>query len=139
MSPLRALVALLPLAGCIVYDDSGPAPAPVNSAPFVEDAVAGCYWEPAYRDHIWYFEAVVSDPDGPLDVVAVYGDVYDRQGVLIDSFDVLPTSDPYVWFSDWLGSSTWVDCAYPYYTVDIVAYDSFDAWDVLTIVPFLEP
>jgi hypothetical protein len=139
-APLRLFaLALAPLAGCIVYDDTDGPRGPVNYAPFVESAVAGCYWDPGYQDHIWYFESVVSDPDGALDVVAVYADVYDARGDLVDTFDVLPTQDPVLWFSDWLGSSTWVDCGYPHYTVDIVAYDSFDEWDVLTIVPYIEP
>ncbi|MCK6506409.1 hypothetical protein L6R53_24050 [Myxococcota bacterium] len=136
----RAVTALLSLtalsAGCIVYEDPGPpAPGPGNYAPFVEWADAGCYWDGYYADHIWYFEADVTDPDGALDVVAVYADVYDSRGEWVDSFELFPTQDPVYWFSDWLGSSTWLDCGYRGYLVDIVAYDSFDAVDVLTITP----
>ena len=56
-------------------------------------------------------------------------------GTLVESFELFSTDDPYVWFSDWLGSSTWLDCFYQDYTVDIVAYDVLDAIDWLTIVP----
>lgn len=129
---LTALVA----SGCIVYEDGGPPPDPyVNYAPFVEWADAGCYWDDYYRDDIWYFEADVTDPNGALDVVAVYADVYDARGEWADSFELYPTQDPVYWFSDWLGSSTWLDCYYSGYEVDFVAYDSFDAYDVLTIRP----
>ena len=128
-------LATLGLSGCLVYEDGGPPPGPVNGAPYVAWADAGCYYDAGYRDDIWYFEADADDPDGALDVVAVYADVYDARGEWADSFELFPTQDPVYWFSDWLGSSTWLDCGYGGYSVDIVAYDSFDAYDVLTIVP----
>ena len=126
-------------SGCVAYVGPGPEPVPghpVNSAPYVDWADAGCYWDSGYRDDIWYFEAAVSDPDGALDVVAVYADVYDAwSGAWADSFELYPTQDPNYWFSDWLGSTTWLNCDYGGYLVDIVAYDSFDDVDVLTFEP----
>lgn len=134
-SRLLPLLAALVSTGCLVYEEPGPGPGPVNHAPFVEWADAGCYWDGYYADHIWYFEADITDPDGNLDVVAVYADVYDARGEWADSFELYPTQDPVFWFSDWLGSSTWLSCDYGGYVVDIVAYDSFDAYDVLSITP----
>lgn len=131
------LAALLLTSGCIVYEDGGPPPGPGNDAPEVYWADAGCYWDNYYRDDIWYFEAEVDDPDGVYDVVAVYADIYDlRTGRMEDSFELFPTNDPYYWFSDWLGSTTWLDCYYGDYVVDFVAYDSYDAYDVLSVTPF---
>jgi len=134
-----ALVALAS-TGCLVYEDPGPGPGPVhvNSAPLVTWADAGCYWDGAYQDDIWFFEADADDPDGTLDVVAVYADVYDARGEWADSFELFPTQDPLYWFSDWLGSSTWLDCGYPGYQVDLVAYDTSDAYDVRTIAPSID-
>ena len=68
-------------------------------------------------------------------MVAVYADVFDecRGGTLIESFELFPTNDSFVWFSDWLGSSTYLDPFSPCYTVDLVAYDSYDAVDVMTV------
>lgn len=143
-------LALAVSTGCIFIDDDddviytepvpGPGtvvdPGPVNALPFVEDATAGCYWDGYNGDDIWYFDAYVSDPDGVLDVVSVWADVYDDwTGELIQSFELYPTDDPYYWYSDWLASSTWLDCYYDMYSVDIVAYDSFDEWDAVTVWP----
>lgn len=144
-SPLAHLVPVLALAattGCIVYEDDGPdpyepPPPAVNAAPYVIGADAGCFYDGYYDDDIWYFEADADDPDGPLDVVAVYADVYDqRTGEWQDSFELYPTDDPVYWFSDWLGSTTWLDCWYGGYVVDIVAYDSFDAYDIVSVRPW---
>lgn len=132
-----ALSALLLTTGCVIYEDGGPHPGPSNVAPVVIWADAGCYWDNYYYDDIWYFEAEADDGDGVYDVVAVYADVYDAwTGRLEDSFELYPTNDPYYWFSDWLGSTTWLDCGYGGYVVDFVAYDSYDAYDVLTVEPW---
>ncbi len=131
-------------SGCVVYTDDDddvvvpPQPA-VNYAPVVTWADGGCYWDGYYRDHIWWFEADVDDPNSPYDVVAVYADVYDSySGTWVDSFELYPTEDPYYWFSDWLGSSTWLDCSYGGYVIDIVGYDAFDAQGVGTFYPVTE-
>lgn len=132
-----AIAALVLSTGCIVYEDG--APGPVNRAPFVYDGEAGCYWDNYFADDVWYFEAEADDPDGVLDVVEVYADVWDeRTGDWVDSFELFPTRDPYYWWSDWLGSTTWLVCGYDGYLVDLVAYDSFGAYDILTVVPTVD-
>jgi hypothetical protein len=141
---MRALIPFAALAlalaqGCIIYDHDvqvdDPPPAPVNYAPTVVDAVAGCYWDRSYHDDIWYFEADVDDRNGVYDVVSVWADVYDEWsgGVYIESFELYPTNDPYTWFSDWLGSSTYLDCLYDGYTVDFVAYDALESAGAATV------
>ena len=142
--PALALATLT--TGCIVYEsdyrdvpDRRAPPAAINYAPEILDADAGCYFDRAYRDDIWMFDAIVDDPNGPLDVVAVWADVYDEwDGTLVESFELFPTDDPYYWFSDWLGSTTWLACGYDLYSVDIVAYDTLDAVDAITIIPWWE-
>ena len=63
-------------------------------------------------------------------------DVYDEfDGTLVESFELYETNEPGIYFSDWLGRSTWLDCGYPDYTVDIVVYDTFEDFDVLTLFP----
>lgn len=144
MHKASALIALAALAtsGCVVYSDDGPSDVIVvepggNVAPYILSADAGCYYDGAYRDDIWYFEADVDDGNGPLDVAAVYADVYDSYtGAWVETFELYPTNDPYIWFSDWLGGTTYLDCFYRGYEVDIVAYDSFDAFDAITIIPY---
>ncbi len=137
------------LTGCVVYSDdydepdtvivyedtAPPPPAPVNVAPVVLAGDAGVYWDDYYYDDVWYFEAEVDDLDSPYDVVSVWADVYDenRGGQYVESFELYPTDDPYYWYSDWLGSSTYLDPFYDGYTVDIVAYDSYDEFDYVTI------
>ncbi len=146
LAPLAALVlpVLSSTTGCVVYSYDTVEEEPVytdviivedNYSPIVLDGYAFVYWDHTYRDDIWEFEAVVDDPDSPYDVVMVFADVYDecRGGSLVESFELYPTNDPYVWFSDWLGSSTWLDPFNDCYTVDLVAYDSYDAIDVLTV------
>ncbi|TVQ92770.1 MAG: hypothetical protein EA397_06335 [Deltaproteobacteria bacterium] len=142
---LPALALATIASGCIVYESDyrdqpvrRAPPAVVNYAPEILDADAGCYFDRTYRDDIWVFDAIVDDPNGPEDVIAVWADVYDEwDGSLVESFELFPTQhDPYHWFSDWLGSTTWLICGYDLYTVDIVAYDQLDAIDVLTIMPW---
>ena len=139
MRSLPLFAALLPLAlagGCVIHDHGDPEPVPVeyNAPPYIEDVAAGCYWDDVAFDDIWYFEADVSDPNGVYDVVSVWADVYDEfDGTLVQSFELYPSDDPYFWFSDWYGSSTPMVCGYPDYTVDIVAYDSYDDYDVVTV------
>ena len=149
MNKLIALagVAIFGLSGCVVYADDydhdhdvvvvqdTPPPPVLNYSPVVLSADAGVYWDDYYYDDIWYFEAEVDDADSPYDVVSVWADVYDeyRGGVLLESFELYPTDDPFIWYSDWLGSTTYLDPFYSGYTVDIVAYDTFDDFDYLTL------
>jgi len=141
MPRLLAVAALLAAAtGCIIIDD-GPDTVVVddpvyNRAPRVRDAWATCAYDTRYRDDILTLEAIVDDPDGWRDVMSVWADVYDDwTGDLVQSFELYPTDDPNFWFSDWLVSTTWIDCWYGYYSVDFVAYDSYDAFDVYTTWP----
>lgn len=139
---LLALVGLAPLAACYVesntpvYYEEEVIVVEQNVPPYVNWAQGGCYFDGYYYDDIWYFEADVDDANSPYDVTFVYADVYDDYtGAMIDTFELYPTDNPYIWFSDWLGSTTYLDCAYGGYSVDIVAYDSYDAIDVITIYP----
>ncbi len=133
-----AILALGFSTGCVVNidDNDGPPYDGTNSAPIVEWGAGGCYWDGYYYDDIWWFEADVSDYDGLADVSVVYADVYDRAtGYWVDSFELYPTSSAATWFSDWLGASTYLDCGYGGYEVDLVAYDVFDAFGAITIIP----
>lgn len=142
---MRNALAMLTLmaSGCMYYGDVGPGPAPgpgpgpvtvVNYAPVVLDGAAYVYWDDYYYDDIWSFEAVVDDPDGLGDVISVFADVYDDfSGQRIETLELLPSyDDPTFWYSDWYGSSLYLD-PYGYYTVDIIVYDSFDDFGVLTV------
>jgi len=107
---------------------------PVNSTPEVYDGYAGVYWDSWADDDVWVFEAEVDDPDGVYDVVEVWADVYDEySGTLADYFPLENTSDPYFWSTEWFNSDTYLDPFYDGYTVDLVAYDEFGDYDVLTI------
>ncbi|MBN2798931.1 MAG: hypothetical protein JXX28_07260 [Deltaproteobacteria bacterium] len=147
MNKLLSIALLALTSGCIVVDADGTSyepyetyePAPVyNASPELLYAEAGVYWDSYNRDDIWYFEADVDDLDGPRDVVEVWADVYDAfdGGLYIESFELFPTSDPWIWYSDWLGYSTWLDPYYHGYAVDFVVYDSFDEADYITVVPY---
>jgi hypothetical protein len=132
---LTLVAALLALPGCYVYtDDPGPA-APHNAAPAFTYADAGCYPDDYYRDFVWYFDSDVTDPDGANDVSEVYADVYDSyNGEWVDGFD-LYREDGVTWYSAWVGSTTYLDCTYPDYVVDLTAVDIFGASDVATVDP----
>ena len=140
-----ALSALL-LPACIVYvEEDGSAefevdPPAENVAPTIEDAAAGCYWSPAYKDYIWWFEATIWDANGLRDVEVVYADVYEYgTGEWVDTFELYDeTDDPMIWFSDWLEYSTWLDCSYGDYFVDITVFDSEDAYDFTQVLPDTE-
>lgn len=139
MNKLFTMVALSAalLPGCVVHSyDNEPdvVYVPENRRPEVIDAAAGVFWDSRDRDDIWYFDAVVDDPDHVSDVVSVWADVYDeRTNVRIETFELYPTNDPYVWYAEFYGSTTRLDPFYRNYTVDIVAYDSYDDWDALTV------
>lgn len=134
-----ALALFVALPACVIVDD-GPHPDPyVNYAPVINAAEAGCYWDTYYGDNIWYFSADADDPNGVYDVISVWADVYDGpSGAWVDSFELYADpQDPYIWFSDWLGSTTYLNCGYPNYEVDIVAYDSYEDYDVVTVLPYI--
>lgn len=135
-------LTVLPLAtlvGCVV--EVGPDPAPVqNFIPYVDFADSGCYWDNPNRDHVWYFEADVSDGNGAYDVVEVWADVYDGQGFYLESFRLFrETPSPSYWFSDWLQTYSLLDCGWSDYTIDIVAYDALGEFDLTTIRPYQTP
>ena len=147
---LLTALTILPLstACTITVDDTGtshghthnPTTSYSESAPFIEWADSGCYWDSYYGDYIWWFEADVTDADGMFDVAEVYADVYDDYwGEWVDTFELLQESpNPDNWFSDWMQFSTWLDCGYTGYTVEFVAYDFDDNMDVLDVIPYIE-
>ncbi|MSP57103.1 MAG: hypothetical protein EXR69_16120 [Myxococcales bacterium] len=132
------------LPGCVVY--TSPHHKAANSAPSITYADAGCYWDAAsgnnpdgYNDYVWWFEADVYDDDsgddGGDDVMMVYADVYDEYtGEWVDGFDLLPDGGV-TWFSAWVGSSTYLDCSWPGYVVDITAIDYADDMDIVSVYP----
>ena len=132
----RIALTALPLAGCLYYEADPPAPGPRNDgAPLFVYADAGCYPDEYYHDFVWYFDADVDDPDGAIDVVAVYADVYDTwDGSWVDGFELYPENG-LTWFSAWIGDTTWLNCDYPGYVVDLTAIDSWDADTVATVSP----
>lgn len=127
------------LSGCVVHsydvdDDRDVVVVPANYAPQVIDADAGVFYDAYARDDVWYFDAAVDDPDNVYDVVSVWADVYDeRSGALVESFELYPTDDPFIWYAEYLGRTTWLDPYYRNYSVDIVAYDTYDTYDVYTV------
>lgn len=131
----RALtvLALAPLAACIVYET--PSGEPVNPPPYFTYADAGCYADDVYRDFVWYFDVDAQDAAGDWDVVEVYADVFDTwDGAWIDGFELFHEQGP-TWYSAWVGSSTWLDCRYDGYVVDFTAVDSLGQIDVVSVVP----
>lgn len=140
---LTALLATSLTSGCVIYtddDDNDYTPPPqqdVNYAPLIGFAEAGCYWDNYNGDFIWYFDSHVFDDDGWRDIRSVHADVYDAYGDWVDSFELYrETPDPDVWFSDWLQYSTYLDCYYGGYTVDFVAYDQYEAYDIVSTQPY---
>jgi hypothetical protein len=132
LAPLAFALAVLP--GCFVYADE-PARPPLNASPLITYADAGCEPDDYYHDFVWYFDADVDDADGPADVDQVYVDVYDSyDGTWVDGFDLYPDQG-ITWYSDWVGSSTYLDCTYPDYVVDFTAVDIFGATDVVSVDP----
>lgn len=132
------LLLLLSSTACIVYESPGNfggGPVVTNVPPYVEGGNAYVAYDPFYGDYIWSFEAWVSDADGVYDVVSVWADVYDEWsgGRLVESFELYPSNDPYFWYSDWYGYTTYLDPFWNGYTVDLVAYDSYDAYDWITV------
>jgi hypothetical protein len=133
-----AAAAVLTLSGCVVHTSDRVDQVVVvdNYIPEILDAEAGVFWDAGARDDVWYFDATVDDFDGPGDVVQVWADVYDDvTGLPVDSYPLDPTVDLEFWTLELYGSTTVLDPFYPYYSVDIVAYDSFDDYDIITVLP----
>jgi hypothetical protein len=147
VTPLVLAFAALAAQGCTVYSyDTVEDPyytdvyyetevVYYNAAPVVLDAQAGVFFDDRAYDDVWYFDALVDDADGPYDIIGVWADVYDecRGGALVESFELYPTNDPYVWYSEWAGRTTFLDPFHDCYTVDFVAYDTFEAFDFMTV------
>ena len=133
-------MALISLSACIVVDDDdNNNPPPQNYPPTVVAGEAGCYYDDYNHDFIWYFTAEVHDPNGPGDVMMVWGDVYDAYGNPVDSFELYPEGQsPEIWFSDWLQYSTYLDCYYGGYVVDLVAYDYTESYHAISVYPYTE-
>lgn len=133
--PLALAAAAAMLPACIVYEDDVHQPAG-NAAPWIEYAYAECYWDPAYADYVWWFEADVDDPDGASDVESVWADVYYiDDGALADGGFELVWYDGITYDSAWVGASTYLDCTWPGYFVEITAYDYAGAYDVVSVDP----
>lgn len=133
MKPLTvASLFFSSITGCLVVPTEGSGG---NAAPYVTSADAFVSFDPYYGDDIWTFEAWVDDPDGPLDIVGVWADVYDdlAGGQYIESFDLLPTNDARYWWSEWLGSSTHLDPYWYGYSADVFVNDAEGRSDVLTV------
>jgi hypothetical protein len=139
-----AALAVFLLPACVIYVDDDHHGSDYtydetpgeNVAPEIEEAAAGCYWSPAYNDYIWWFAATIWDANGFGDVQVVYADVYEYgTGEWVDSFEMYDeTDDPMIWYSDWLEYSTWLDCSYGDYFVDITVFDEDDAWDFTQVL-----
>lgn len=122
------------LTGCTVYTDSDVGPH--NASPWFNFAESGCFWDGHYGDDIWYFYADADDPNGPMDVVEVYADVYDSwDGAWIDGFELVPLN-AYEWYSEFPAHNTWLDCFYRGYDVVFTAVDSFGASATLSVMPY---
>lgn len=126
------------LTACVVYADDGSYTTPggtvvvTNAPPYVIDSAAWVYYDPYYADDIWALEAWVDDPNGIGDVLGVWADVYDGP-VLVETFELYPTDDPSYWYSDWLGSTSYLDPFYPNYQVDFVVYDVYEDFGYQTV------
>lgn len=146
---LATALAALSTAACEPYYNdpyggpSAPPPGPpppshVNVAPYVVAADAGVFYDAMIREDIWYFDASVDDADGPLDVTDVWAYVYDDYlgGGPIASFELLPTRDATGWYAEYAAFDIGLDPFYPYYTVEIVAIDSYGAEDAVSLAPY---
>ena len=108
----------------------------VEEAPFIEWADAGCFWSSFEGDFLWWFQADVFDANGFEDVSAVYADVLDWNGQWVDSFELYQDyNQQLTWYSDWRELSTWLDCRYPDYLIEFVAYDWLGGVDAIDVVP----
>lgn len=132
-----SLAVLLMASSChVTFDDTWP-DWTWNWDPIVLDGAAGCEWDAPSHGYVWYFEAEVDDLDGYDDIWGVEAHVYDdwRGGRLVDSFELGRTADPWFWYAEWPEHTTRLDCHYAGYSVDLVVWDTYDGYDLLTIVP----
>ncbi len=115
--------------GCVIY----PAPE-TNVAPVVLEADVLCTVGEFTEGDVWEFAALVDDERGPLEVVAVDAWTWDvTTGEDLLYFPLFPTNDAFVWASAWIVEDEPLDCADPNVAVDLVAWDSWGAWSVLTL------
>lgn len=132
--------AVIALSGCVVHSsDVDRAPVAVvvdNFVPEILEADVGVFYDAREFDDVWYFDATVDDYDGALDVTQVWADVYDDvTGINVASYELYPTDDVNFWTLEIFGSTSGLDPFYPYYSVDIVAYDTFSDYDIYTVLP----
>ena len=133
---IAPVLLLAAVSSCHVTVDGEWADWTWNWDPIVYDGDAGCVREGA-RGYVWYFEAEVDDWDGTGDIWLVEANVYDerRGGRWVESFELAPTDDPWIWYVEWPERQTVLDCHYAGYSVDLVAWDYYDGTDGLTITP----
>lgn len=142
MRTLFSSLAVLSLSACVfsVEPNGGGSNGSGNGGsgpanPEITHADAGCYPDGAYRDFVWYFEADVDDRYGSEDIAIVYADVYDSwTGEWVDGFD-LYRDGGITWYSAWVGDSTYLDCTYGGYEVDITGQSLDGSYDVVTVLP----
>ena len=135
-SSIFVLSAVFSQACVVVASDKEETYLEVNEAPYITSADAGCFYDDDFFEDVWYFDANVSDPNSDLDVVAAYFDVYDTwTGELEDTFALDATEDLNFWTTEWYESSTNLDCFYDGYVIDVLAFDIYDEFDLITIIP----
>jgi len=132
MSRFIALALAGSLAGCVVT--VGPGYPGYEYGPEIQDGQATCYWDNYNRDDVFFFDAIVWDYDNLGDITQVYADVYTWDGYLVQTFDLYRDEyDASYWWSDWLASTTALQCGGVQYDVDLVAYDYAGNFDVITV------
>jgi len=108
-----------------------------NWSPEVVDADAGCVWDGYLGEDVWYFEAEVDDYDGLGDIVSVEAHVYDdwHGGRWVDGFELDPTADRWVWYTEYPEHVTALDCHYRGYTVEFYVWDWWGDVGTLAVWP----
>jgi hypothetical protein len=134
------LIAILSTLGSCIWEDDGYWIWPTwddNWAPYVVTADAGCFWDPATREDVWYFEAEVDDYDGWRDIVAVEAHVYDdwHGDDWVDGFSLEETAYAWTWYAEYPERHTNLDCYYDRYTVVFYVWDYFDEMGALEVYP----
>lgn len=125
---MRLLVPLL-AGGCVIY----PA-AETNDPPVIVDADVFCTSGLVDGADVWELAALVDDERGPLEVASVESWIWDEAtGEDLLYLPLFPTIDAFVWASAWEISDEPVVCGDPNLGVDLVAWDSWGAWSVLTL------
>ncbi|MCK6531029.1 hypothetical protein L6R50_26870 [Myxococcota bacterium] len=125
---IRALSCLLllavPLAGCVIRVDDDP-PGPFNSPPEVVDAEAWCDNALTF----WTLDALVTDPDGDLDIDFVWAEVWeiypDKSETYVDTVDLYYDVDGW-WTREIESEFGYLNCEFQYtYCFDFQAEDVF--------------